>query len=138
MRQRSWEASAACAPENRTEATADLDWFSKDTSEKYECRAICAGCDVRRECLQFALGNKMVHGIWGGVDDYEIRRAMSMDALGEPMQRDRPPRCPYCLKRTLDISGSKTSRGYFTICTNCELSWYMATIPQKLKTRRVA
>jgi WhiB family redox-sensing transcriptional regulator len=29
-------------------------------------RAICDGCDVRAECLRYALANRIKDGIWGG------------------------------------------------------------------------
>lgn len=130
-----WEDRAACAPERRSQ---DLDWFSSDKDEKYKARAVCQGqCPVRRECIEFALGNGMLHGIWGGVDDYEIRRAMSVDAVGDPSTRNRTPRCPYCMSRDLDITPQKTkSKGYATQCRRCELKWYMAAIPSKLKNKK--
>ena len=37
---------------------------------------ICAGCGVRRECLEFALAHDQTYGIWGGttVEDRRRRR----------------------------------------------------------------
>jgi WhiB family transcriptional regulator, redox-sensing transcriptional regulator len=132
-----WERRAACAPQNRPTAAKDLDWHSTDTEEKYAARAVCMNkCPVRSECLQFALDSKFIHGIWGGVDDYELRRTMSVDALGAPAERDRAPRCPYCCKRSLVISGSKTKDGYKTVCNRCDLIWHMAVIPNKLKKKK--
>jgi hypothetical protein len=139
MKQNTWEDQAACAPERRSKEAKDLDWFSSNRDEKYKARAICQGeCDVRKECLQFALDKRMLHGIWGGVDDYEIRRAMSVDAVGDPLQRNRLPRCPYCMSRNLEIGGQKVKAlGYLTRCLEpeCGLTWYIATIPTKLKKK---
>lgn len=134
-----WEGDAACAPQNRPANTEDLDWFSTDKDEKYRARAICQGvCPVRKQCIQAALTRKEIHGIWGGVDDYEIRRAMSVDCLGYPLERDRPPRCPYCLSRKLSISGQKSKQGYLAACLVCSLVWHMATIPTRLKNKKTA
>jgi len=35
---------------------------------------ICAGCQVRRECLEFALAHDQVHGIWGGATPEDRQR----------------------------------------------------------------
>lgn len=37
-------------------------------------KAVCARCDVRDECLEFALQNGERHGIWGGTSERERRR----------------------------------------------------------------
>ena len=39
-----------------------------------EARAVCAGCVVRQECLEYALANKLAHGIWGGHSERERKR----------------------------------------------------------------
>ncbi|HEV2256553.1 MAG TPA: WhiB family transcriptional regulator [Streptosporangiaceae bacterium] len=36
-----------------------------------EAKAICAGCQVRRDCLAFALRTHQVHGVWGGLSERE-------------------------------------------------------------------
>lgn len=38
-----------------------------------EAKAVCAGCPVRRECLDWALVTKQDHGVWGGLDEFERR-----------------------------------------------------------------
>lgn len=130
-----WEYQAACPKHPKK------DWFSTDQYEKYAARAVCRSeCPVRKECIQTALDSKLIHGIWGGVDDYEIRRALSVDAYGDATVRTRLPRCPFCLSRKLDISGVKTGGGYDTHCLNeeCGLTWKMAVIPAKLRKKKNA
>lgn len=34
-------------------------------------KAICAGCSVRRECLDYAVEIREAHGIWGGLNEME-------------------------------------------------------------------
>jgi WhiB family transcriptional regulator, redox-sensing transcriptional regulator len=60
-----WRSAGACL-------SADPDLFfpvsAKGTGEKQISRAklICAGCGVRRECLEFAMSHDLSYGIWGG------------------------------------------------------------------------
>lgn len=139
MSDNGWEQRAACAPQNRSARGKNLDWSSTDTHQKYRARAVCINeCPVRKECMQFCLDQKFIHGVWGGADDYEIRRTLSVDAQGSPVERDRCPRCPYCLSRKLAIATSKSREGYKTMCTNCSLTWHMACIPTKLKSKRAS
>jgi WhiB family redox-sensing transcriptional regulator len=48
-----------------------------------EARALCAGCPVRAECLQFAMVTMQLDGVWGGLTERErqdmrsIQRAVS-------------------------------------------------------------
>lgn len=38
-------------------------------------REVCKGCEVREECLEYAMDNNERHGIWGGLSERQ-RRAM--------------------------------------------------------------
>jgi WhiB family transcriptional regulator, redox-sensing transcriptional regulator len=68
-----WRAQGACL-------TADPDLFfpisTKGPAERQIMRAkvICAGCGVRRECLEFALAHDLVYGIWGGTTPDDRQR----------------------------------------------------------------
>lgn len=39
-----------------------------------EAKRVCAGCDVREDCLEFAITQRIDHGIFGGLDEIERRR----------------------------------------------------------------
>jgi WhiB family redox-sensing transcriptional regulator len=39
-----------------------------------QAKAICAGCDVRTQCLEYAVRTHKDAGIWGGMDEDERRR----------------------------------------------------------------
>lgn len=39
-------------------------------------KAICTGCAVRAECLDYALAIREPHGIWGGLNEAERRAAL--------------------------------------------------------------
>jgi len=49
-----------------------------------EAKRICASCDVRSECLLYALNNAERFGVWGGLSERERRR------LQAPAQRRKP------------------------------------------------
>jgi WhiB family transcriptional regulator, redox-sensing transcriptional regulator len=36
---------------------------------------ICGGCQVRQECLDFALAHDQLYGIWGGTTPEDRQRA---------------------------------------------------------------
>jgi WhiB family transcriptional regulator, redox-sensing transcriptional regulator len=36
-------------------------------------KAICAGCEIRRECLEYAIVAGPIQGIWGGLTEHERR-----------------------------------------------------------------
>ena len=48
-------------------------WFSADEvgEEADAARRVCAGCPVRLECLDYALGWSIRHGLWGGLSPKE-------------------------------------------------------------------
>lgn len=56
-----WAGRAACAGTD-----PDL-WFLETEGSYREARAICAGCPVRAECLEWALETKTEHGLFGGL-----------------------------------------------------------------------
>jgi WhiB family redox-sensing transcriptional regulator len=46
-----------------------------------EAKAVCSGCVVREECLEYALANGEKHGIWGGTSERERRGIRRQRAL---------------------------------------------------------
>lgn len=42
-------------------------WFPEGGSNGVEAKAICQRCDVRTQCLEYALRNGEREGIWGGL-----------------------------------------------------------------------
>jgi WhiB family transcriptional regulator, redox-sensing transcriptional regulator len=63
-----WKDQALCA-ETDPEA-----FFPEKGGSTREAKKVCASCDVRAECLDFALGNDERFGIWGGLSERERRR----------------------------------------------------------------
>lgn len=62
-----WKGRGACsAPDN------DVQFF--DGRQETAAKALCSGCPVREQCLEFAVHNDITHGIWGGTTPSERRR----------------------------------------------------------------
>ena len=65
-----WRSAAACRS-----AEPDLFFPISDSGPAREqtatAKAICATCQVRRECLAFALQTGQTYGIWGGTTEHE-------------------------------------------------------------------
>ena len=44
-------------------------------------RAICADCAQKSRCLEYALANRIDHGVWGGTSERERRRILKRRRL---------------------------------------------------------
>ncbi|HZT67325.1 MAG TPA: WhiB family transcriptional regulator [Acidimicrobiales bacterium] len=49
-------------------------FFPSDGLGVEAAQQICADCPVRSPCLEYALENKIDHGVWGGASERERRR----------------------------------------------------------------
>jgi WhiB family redox-sensing transcriptional regulator len=63
-----WQEQALCAQ------TDPESFFPEKGGSTREAKRICAACDVRQECLEFALQRDERFGIWGGMSERERRR----------------------------------------------------------------
>ena len=63
-----WAERALCA---QTDPEA---FFPEKGGSTREAKKVCLGCDVRSECLEYALANDERFGIWGGLSERERRR----------------------------------------------------------------
>jgi WhiB family transcriptional regulator, redox-sensing transcriptional regulator len=64
----SWQERALCA---QTDPEA---FFPEKGGSTREAKRVCMSCDVRPECLSYALANDERFGIWGGLSERERRR----------------------------------------------------------------
>lgn len=64
----SWQERALCA---QTDPEA---FFPEKGGSTREAKKVCLGCDVRGECLEYALAHDERFGIWGGLSERERRR----------------------------------------------------------------
>lgn len=52
------------------------EFFPSDGVGVEHARKICTECDVRLECLEYALTHHIDHGVWGGCSERERRRIL--------------------------------------------------------------
>lgn len=64
----SWQDQALCA---QTDPEA---FFPEKGGSTREAKRVCESCEVRSECLEYALANDERFGIWGGMSERERRR----------------------------------------------------------------
>ncbi len=63
-----WQERALCA---QTDPEA---FFPEKGGSTREAKRVCLSCDVRGECLDYALFNDERFGIWGGLSERERRK----------------------------------------------------------------
>ena len=63
-----WQERALCA---QTDPEA---FFPEKGGSTREAKRVCATCEVREECLEYALANDERFGIWGGLSERERRK----------------------------------------------------------------
>jgi WhiB family redox-sensing transcriptional regulator len=65
-----WMAKGNCAMEPPST------FFPSDGAGVEHARRICATCPVKDDCLEYALRNRIDHGVWGGCSERERRRIL--------------------------------------------------------------
>lgn len=123
-----WIEKAACA--NVVTSPEDDIFFETDLNAAKE---MCVTCPVQKDCLIFALVTKQVNGVWGGVDEGELRRVQSLGADGKRHDHVRQIRCPSCgpnstkYLEVVEYHRTKTD----IRCSNCNLEWVTKKIIRK-------
>jgi WhiB family transcriptional regulator, redox-sensing transcriptional regulator len=70
-----WWSRAACV-------TADPELFfpishsGPALRQVMQAKAVCARCDIQRECLRYALDAGSIQGVWGGMTEEERKRLL--------------------------------------------------------------
>ena len=62
--------------EGHCRTTPPATFFPSDGVGVDVARRICAACPVKAECLEYALENRIEHGVWGGCSERERRRIL--------------------------------------------------------------
>jgi len=77
-----WRERAACRG-------TDLEVFFPGRGESAgPARQVCAACPVRQPCLDYAITNRITHGIWGGLTERERRALQSRWVRASRRNRD--------------------------------------------------
>jgi WhiB family transcriptional regulator, redox-sensing transcriptional regulator len=71
-----WRDFAAC------QYTDPELWFVEKGQSTGPAKAVCRGCTVREQCLEYALDPIEAWGVWGGLSEQERRRAARLLADG--------------------------------------------------------
>lgn len=85
-----WMADGKCA-----ERPPGL-FFPSDGVGVEVAKRICIGCGVKAICLDYALRNRIDHGVWGGTSERERRRILrgrrlDRENVGEPDVAENVP-----------------------------------------------
>lgn len=71
----SWMARGLCRE------IAPAVFFPSDGVGVDRARKICVNCPVKAPCLEFALDQRIDHGVWGGTSERERRRILKRRRL---------------------------------------------------------
>ena len=66
--QLAWQSDSLCA---QTDPEA---FFPEKGGSTRDAKKICTSCEVRNQCLEYALENDERFGIWGGLSERERRK----------------------------------------------------------------
>jgi len=76
-----WTTDALCAQ-------VDPDLFYPETgAPNRDAKQVCAGCNVRAECLAYAIAHRERCGVWGGTTERERRRMRRAPVTPAPDRR---------------------------------------------------
>jgi WhiB family redox-sensing transcriptional regulator len=64
-----WRQDARCV-----DYVGSVDFFPARGESVSEAKAVCAGCSVRKQCLEYALRFDVLCGVWGGLSERERRQ----------------------------------------------------------------
>ena len=79
-----WQDLALCAE------TDPESFFPEKGGSTREAKRVCRSCEVRAECLEYALKHGIRYGIWGGFSERERRRLMREHAAqSTPQLREK-------------------------------------------------
>lgn len=59
----------------------DAETLRQRETRESRAKTICGECAVRAECLDYALGHNIEHGIWGGKTENERRQLRRKEEL---------------------------------------------------------
>ena len=82
---RSWWDLAACRGQDASSffAPAYFEKRGEKLAREAVAKSFCRRCEVREECLDYALDLRDPHGVWGGLNEMERRAVLRERTAGE-------------------------------------------------------
>jgi WhiB family redox-sensing transcriptional regulator len=62
-------------------------FFPSEGAGVEDAKEVCAECPVRAQCLEYALAERIEHGVWGGSSERERRRMLRRRRRGASLRR---------------------------------------------------
>jgi WhiB family redox-sensing transcriptional regulator len=85
-----WRSAAACRSAD-PELFFPISASGPALQQTAKAKAICATCQVQRECLAFALRTGQTYGIWAGTTEHERAAGRRKAASEPPVPTERHP-----------------------------------------------
>ncbi len=79
-------------------------FFPSDGVGVEKAKLICEQCDVQATCLEYALTNRIDHGVWGGTSERQRRRIVRARRAATSRRASDASRGKH--EQVLQISGS--------------------------------
>jgi WhiB family redox-sensing transcriptional regulator len=128
-----WHEDAECAKSENSDKINNF--YANKPSQQWEAKKLCGACPVREQCIKWALDNKQIWGIWGGLDSAQIRNTLSVNWEGNEMRYKRFPLCPNCRAKTSSLKtatvdrpdGGRWATMRVVECVDCHFTWQSRT-----------
>lgn len=128
-----WHENAECAKPIHKDIA--VNFFANKPAQQLQAKKLCFECPVRADCSKWALENKQIWGIWGGLTPKQIRRTLSVNWDGQEMRHRRFPLCPFCKAKTKSLTTKtveRPSKGRWSTmkiveCGDCGFNWQSRT-----------
>lgn len=130
-----YDLSRGLCFQRRFRGSTQFNWYPElpEVEAELRSRAVCNKCPVKWECAQTALENREAWGIWGGMEEFRMRRALGLDSYENNRVYTHNLLCPFCGSDDLDIAKKKGARGYPIRCNYCDMGWTSYRIPAKIR-----
>ena len=127
-------SDALCAS-SRYLTSEEYDWVPEldELDKEINARSVCNKCPIKLECAQQALSTREAWGIWGGMEEFRMRRALGVDSRGEPRIYKHDLKCPFCDGTDLTVAKKRQTNGYPVECNYCGVQWESYRIPDKIR-----
>ena len=60
-------------------------FFPSDGVGVEVAKRVCEDCPVQEQCLEYALTNRIDHGVWGGTSERQRRRILKARRVADPV-----------------------------------------------------